>query len=78
MTPNKVLLITLIFENIMFFLLQQSMINCFCFIIDQINLEIYFLKQKKKKKKKGAYENALNIYNTLLVIYFNDYNSFTD
>ena len=33
---------------------------------------------KTKLKKKSVFKNAANLYNTLLTIYFKDYNSFID
>ena len=35
-------------------------------------------KVKAKEKKKILYHNAIKLYNTLLSIYFNDYNNITD
>lgn len=43
-----------------------------------MNLEILFLKQKKEEVLKRVYKNVVNLYNTLLAIYFNNYNSITD
>ena len=43
-----------------------------------MNLEILFLKQKKGEVLKRVYKNVVNLYNTLLAIYFNNYNSITD
>ena len=34
--------------------------------------------EKTKIKKKIVYNNAVNLYNTLLTIYFNQYNNITD
>ena len=44
-----------------------------------MNLEIYFIQQKKQKnKQKKVHKNVVNLYYTLLAIYFNHYNSITD
>ena len=34
--------------------------------------------EKTKNKKNRVYKNAVNLYNTLLAIYFNYYNNITD
>ena len=67
MASNKVLVITGILEKIMIFLLQQNIINYPPF--HHMHL---FSRKKKKINKKSVYENAANLYNTLIVANRND------
>ena len=54
------------------------MINRSRFIIEEYNLEIEFLEQKKKIKKKNVHKNAADLDNSMLAIYFNGYSNITD